>query len=177
MTTTLANLEFEPLCPWFPMLYVCGAAAHVPDIEWYIRTVKDRDQSAYHMLSFCHIPCIVLIHLIKNAVLWLGSMPVHNGISGEHSPCYIMMGQELSYDKHICLEFGEYVQTHKEHTNDTVGSICLGPMGNMQGSHWFMNLVTGACISRTRWTHFPMAIFSEWPTWTGPRNGRDTHLC
>ena len=159
MTTTLANLEFEPLCPWFPMLYVCGAAAHVPDIEWYIRTVKDRAQSAYHMLSFCHIPCIVLIHLIKHAVLWLGSFPVHNDISGEHSPCYIMMGQELSYDKHICLEFGEYVQTHKEHTNDTVGSICLGPMGNMQGSHWVHELGHWSMHFKNKMDTFPNGYF------------------
>ena len=132
VTTILADPEFEPLCPWFPMLTMCGAAVHVPDIERYIRTVKDRAQSTYHMLPFCHIPHIVLIHLIKNAVFWLNSFLAWDGGSGEHSPCYIMMGQELSYDKHICLEFGEYVQTHEEHTNKmtdhTFSATCLGPM-------------------------------------------------
>ena len=42
LTTILANREFEPLHPSFPMLNICGAAAHIPNIEWYIRTVKDR---------------------------------------------------------------------------------------------------------------------------------------
>ena len=125
-------------------------------IKQYIRTVRDRVQTTYHMLPLHHIPWIVLIHLIKNVVFWLNSFPACNGISGEHSPSFIMMEQEVSYDKHVWLEFREYVQTHKEHTtemiNCTVGAICLGPTSNIQGSHWFMNLVTGVHITKTRWT-------------------------
>ena len=48
-----------------------------------------------------------------------------------------MKGQELQYDLHIQLEFGEYIQTHDEHTNDmyerAISGICLGPTGNNQG--------------------------------------------
>ena len=47
-----------------------------------------------------------------------------------------MTGKELEYAKHVQLEFGEYVQTHEEHTNDmydqTTGAIFLGPNGNNQ---------------------------------------------
>ena len=74
-----------------------------------------------------------------------------------------MTGQELSYDKHVCLEFGEYVSV--EHTNKMadhiVGTICLRPTGNMQGRHWFINLVTGAHISRTRWTCLAREVIIE----------------
>ena len=52
------------------------------------------------------------------------------------------------FDKHAILEFGSYVQTHEEHTNDmshcTLGAVCLGPTGNRQGGHWFMSLSSGA---------------------------------
>ena len=37
----LANPEFEPLRPWFPMLNCCGADEHIPEVERYIRTLKD----------------------------------------------------------------------------------------------------------------------------------------
>ena len=50
-----------------------------------------------------------------------------------------MTGKEFEYAKHVQLEFGEYVQTHEEHTNDmydqTTGAIFLGPNGNVQGGH------------------------------------------
>ena len=59
---------------------------------------------------------------------------------------------ELQYDLHVHLEFGEYVQTHEDHTNEmyerTLGAICLGPNGNAQGGHWFMSLATGAQITQ-----------------------------
>ena len=53
---------------------------------------------------------------------------------------------------HVHLKFGEYIQTHEEHTNEmyehTLGAICLGPTGNSQGGHWFMGLGTGARITQ-----------------------------
>jgi hypothetical protein len=38
----MANNEFEPLRPWFPQVNCCAADEHVPEIERYIRTVKNR---------------------------------------------------------------------------------------------------------------------------------------
>ena len=81
----------------------------------------------------------MLIHLIKNAVLRLNALPVQDGISTEHSPQYIMTGQELEWKKHAVMEFGAYAQCHEEHTNQmtprTIGAVCLGPTGNVQGGH------------------------------------------
>ena len=71
-----------------------------------------------------------------------------------------MTGFELSFKLHARIEFGAYVQTHEEHTNDmsqqTLGAICLGPNGNRQGRHWFMSLTTGTCITQHRWTPLPL---------------------
>ena len=59
------------------------------------------------------------------------------------------------------MEFGAYVQTHKEHDNSvsvdrTLGAICMGPTGNIEGGHYFMSLATGERITRHRWTPYPM---------------------
>jgi hypothetical protein len=71
-----------------------------------------------------------------------------------------MTGQEIDYNKHVCLEFGEYVQTHEEHNNAmtdrTLGAICLGLTGNECGTHWFMCVASRARITRSRWTALPM---------------------
>ena len=142
------------------MLNCAAANEHVPEVERFIRTIKDRVRSTYRMLPYKRIPRTMLIHLTKNSVFWLNAFPARDGVSSKHSPRYIMTGQELSYSHHVQLEFGEYVQTHKEHTNKmmerTLGAICLGPTGNQQGSHWFLSLATGARIVRHRWTRLPL---------------------
>ena len=112
------------------------------------------------MLPFRHIPRIVLIHLVKNAVFWINAVPTNDGITRQYSPRYIMTGQQLLASKHAVLPFGSYVQTHEQHTNDmnerTLSCICLGPTGNVQGGHWFMSLASGDKLIRYRWTELPM---------------------
>jgi hypothetical protein len=143
VSSILADNEFEPLQQWYPALNTCAANEHVPEIE----RVKDRSRSTYRMLPFRYLPRIVLVHLLRNAVFWLNAFPHEDGATQKYSPCYIMTGQHLSFAKHAVIEFGAYVQTHKEHTNEmgqhTMGCICLGPPGNRQGAHWFMSLSSG----------------------------------
>ena len=138
---------------WYPHLDTCSADDHIPDIERYIRMIKDRTRSTYQTLPFTHIPKIMLTHLVMNVVFWLNSFPVQDGISSTQSPRFIMTGHELDYKKHAQLLFGEYVQTHEEHDNSmharTIGAICLGPTGSQQAAHWFMSLRTGAKLART----------------------------
>jgi hypothetical protein len=75
ITKLFADPEFEALHPWFPCLDTCCTNDHIPDIECFIRTVKDRSRSTYQMLPFKYIPQIVLIQLVKNAIFWLNSFP------------------------------------------------------------------------------------------------------
>ena len=160
VSVLLGDPEFEPIRSAFPQLNCCAADEHVPDIERYIRTVKDRVRSTYRMLPFKRVPRLVLIHLVKNAVFWLNALPATDGVSSTHSPRYLLTGCELEYPLHVRLEFGEYVQTHEKHgnrmTDRTLGAICLGPSGNSQGGHYFMCLSTGGRIIRDRWTDLPM---------------------
>ena len=55
----------------------------------------------------------MLIHLMKNAILWLNAFPESDGVSSEHSPCYLLTGYELAYGTHAVLKFGAYIQTHE----------------------------------------------------------------
>ena len=93
----LGDPEFEPIQATFPQLNCCAADEHVPAIERYIRTVKDRVWSTYRMLPFKTVPRLVLIHLVKNAMFWLNALPAMDGLSSTHSPRYILTGRELEY--------------------------------------------------------------------------------
>ena len=61
-----------------------------------------------------------------------------------------MTGRNIDYNKHIKLEFGEYVQTHEEHDNTmktlTTGAIACRPSGNAQGGQLFYSLTTGRML-------------------------------
>jgi hypothetical protein len=158
-----ADPEFTPLQAALPQICFnfCAQKEHVPDIERFIRTVKDRVRSAYNMVPFKHIPRLVIIRLVANAVFWLNAFPQSDGVSNSLSSRYLLTGRHLDYTKHVRSEFGAYDQTHEQHTNDmnarTLGAICLGPSGNEQGGHYFMPLAsTGKRIHRHRWTELPM---------------------
>ncbi len=83
ITTNLGDPKFQPLDVEFPGQQVncCGADVHIPQVERYIRTVKDQVCSAYSILPFQRLPRIVVGHLSKNAVFWLYSFPSADGAS------------------------------------------------------------------------------------------------
>ena len=91
----MADSEFEALRPWYPTLNTAAADEHVAEVERYIRTIKDSTRSAYSLLPFRHVPRIVLIHLVKNAVFWRNAFLTDDGITRMYSPRYILTGQEL----------------------------------------------------------------------------------
>jgi hypothetical protein len=102
----------------------------------------------------------MIIRLVSNALFWLNAFPHKDGVSSTLSPRYLLTGKHLDFTKHVCTEFGAYVQTHEEHTNNmnarTLGAICLGPSGNEQGGHFFMSLATGKRIHQNRLTDLSM---------------------
>ena len=76
------------------------------------------------------------------------------------SPREVVTGLRIDHNKHCKYEFGEYVQTHEEHTNGleprTIGALALFPTGNRQGGVYFMSLLTGRVLNRTHATKLPM---------------------
>jgi hypothetical protein len=162
VTAVHADPEFEPLQAAFGQLQFnfCAQNEHVPEIERFIRTVKDRARSGYNNLPFSRIPRLIIIRLVSNAVFWLNAFPHKDGASSTLSPWHLLTGKHLDFNKHVRAEFGAYAQTHEQHSNDmnsrTLGAICLGPSGNEQGGHWFLSLSTGKRIHRHQWTSLPM---------------------
>ena len=84
---------------------------------------------------------------VANAVFGMNAFLQADSTLDTLLPCYLLTSEHLDYWKHVCLEFGGYIQTHEEHTNDltpqTISAICLSPLGNEQGGHYFMSLMTG----------------------------------
>ena len=133
---------------------------HVGDIERFIRTIKERMRAIYNTLPFQKVPARLTIEMGKASVFWLNSLPQKNGLYSELSPRTIVTGQKLDFKRHCRFQFGEYVQTHKEHDNSmsprTVGVLALRPTGNAQGSFYFMSLSTGWVLNWLRGTVLPM---------------------
>ena len=142
------------------ILNICSANEHVPEIERYIRTLKERVRSIATVLPFKEYPPLLIVEMVYNCVFWLNSFPHEDGVHDTLSPRAIMMGQEIQYDKHCRVEFGTYVQVHEKHNNSmesrTSGAIALRPSGNEQGGHYFLSLHTGKRVLRNHWTVLPM---------------------
>jgi hypothetical protein len=142
-------------------LNVAGNDEHVPEVERYIRTVKDRTRSTRSTLPFRKIPAVMIIEMVYAAVFWLNTFPPNDGVS-DMSPRELITGHKLDYNKHCKLELGAYVQTHETHDNTmtdrTIGAISLRPTGNQQGGYYFMSLASGRRLNRKPkdWTELPM---------------------
>ena len=114
----------------------------------------------YNTLPFQKIPARLVIEMAKMAVFWLNAFPTAGGASHDLSPRTIITGQQVDYKRHCCFQFGEYTQTHEEHNNSmnprTVGAIALRPVGNGQGSYYFLSVTTGRVLNRLPPTSLPM---------------------
>ena len=133
---------------------------HVGDIERYILTVKECMRAIYNTLPSQKIPARLIIKMAKTAVFWLSAFPTAGGVLQRMSLRTIITGQNVDYKRHCRFQFGEYAQTHKEHNNSmnprTIGAIVLRPVGNGQGSFYFMSTTTGRVLNRQHATALPM---------------------
>lgn len=89
-------------------------------------------------------------HDFYHIIFWLNSFPTTGGVSETLSPCRIIIGIQLGYAKHCCLEFGTHAQFHEEHDNSMTAhttppgrAIKLHPTGNTQGGYYLFSLTTG----------------------------------
>ena len=159
------DLQFDPIKSDIEELHidmnVVSEDEHVPEIERYIRTVKERVRGAQTTLPFPKLPGRMTVELVASCIFWLNVFPKIAGVSATLSPRTIITGNELDYKKHCTLQFGEYVHTHEKGTNSTaiprsIGAIAMRPTGNAQGGFWFYSLKTGRRINRRRCTPMPM---------------------
>lgn len=110
-------------------------------------------------LSQIHLGTM-LVEMFYASTFWLNCFPPSSGASKTMSPRLLVTGVGADYTKHCALEFGSYMQVHKDHNNtlvtQTYGAIALQPAGNLQGGHYFMSLATGWCMAHNHWTELPM---------------------
>jgi hypothetical protein len=141
-------------------LNITSESEHVPEIERYIRTLKERSRGAYNTVPFKTLPAVMIVEMVHASNFWLNMFPAGDGVSATQSPRQIMTGQQCDYKLHCKVQFGEYVQVHESHDNSmltrTTGAIALRPTGNIQGGYFFMSLTTGKRINRLSWTPLPM---------------------
>ena len=164
VTTALMDGEFVPLRRGLAEISITLSETsrdkHVGDIERYIRTVKERMRAIYNTMPFRKVPARLVIEMAKTAVFWLKAFPVLGGASGNLSPHTILTGQKVDYKRHCRFQFGEYTQTHEEHDNSmnprTVGALALHPVGNGQGSFYFLSISLGRVLNRLHATALPM---------------------
>jgi hypothetical protein len=88
-------------------LNVVSNDEHVPEIERYIRTVKERTRCVYTMLPYRKMPSRMVVEMVKASVFWLNMFPVDDGVSDTMSPREIVAGLQIDFHKHCKLEFGE----------------------------------------------------------------------
>ena len=116
---------------------------HVPEIERYIRTVKERTRANYNIVPFKKIPSVMIVEMVHASNYWLNMFPAHDGVSATQSPRRILTGQVGDFNLHCGIQFGEYAQVHESHDNTmatrTTGAIALRPTGNIQGGYYFFS--------------------------------------
>ena len=127
----MADNQFESmrgeLADMGALINVVSRDEHVPEIERYNRTIKERVRSAYNMLPFKFVPPVFIIELVYAQVFWRNMFALAGSISSTQSPSELVLNRKLDFNAHCKVEFGEYVQTHEEHDNSmsahTVGAI------------------------------------------------------
>ena len=141
-------------------LNITGRDEHVPEIERFIHTVKERARAIINTLPFEILPHRLIVEIVYNVMFWLNCFPHKDGIHATLSPCTIITGSNISHNEHCRLQFGSYMQVHEQHNNSmamrTSGAIALHPTGNAQGSYYFLSLHFGKRVIRNNWTVLPM---------------------
>ena len=75
----LLDGQFEPLRGELSTMSIdiniVSTSEHVPEIERYIRTVKERTRAIYNSLPFNQFPTRIIIEMVRISVYWLNVFP------------------------------------------------------------------------------------------------------
>ena len=100
------------------MLNITSRDEHVPKIERFNCTIKEQVCSNYSMLPYNYLPPMIAIEMVHCSVFWRNMFALKGGISKTQSSSKIVLNRKLNFNAHCIVEFGQYVQTHEEHSND-----------------------------------------------------------
>ena len=82
------------------MLNVTSHDEHVPEIERFIRTAKERVRAIVNTLPFKQYPNRLIVETVYNTILWLNCFPHMDGIHLTLRPQTIITGSTIDYNKH-----------------------------------------------------------------------------
>ena len=87
---------------------------HVPEVERYIRTIKERVRAISSVLPCKQYPLRLIAEMVYNAVFWLNTFPHNNGRHPTIRPRTLITGLAIDYHNHCKLSFGTYIKFHEE---------------------------------------------------------------
>ena len=109
VTIILADNQFESMrgdiASLGAIVNVVSCNEHVPEVERYNRTIKDRVRSQYNMLPFKVIPPIIIFELVYAQVFWRNMFALKGGVSTTQSPAEIILNRKLDFNTHCKVEF------------------------------------------------------------------------
>ena len=133
---------------------------HVASIERAIRQIKERVRAFLHSLPF-QATKEITIYLVYYIVGMINNIPRSTSVV-EMSPKEKLTGKKLDYKLDFKLQFGDYCQANEEDNlknsmkSRTFPAICLGPVGNIQSSYYFLNLNSWQVVKRRQWIKLPI---------------------
>ena len=140
---------------------ITAANEHQPHVERSNQTIKERIRCGFHSVPFSRMPPRMVAELVYACVFWLNSICVSSGVSPTLSQREIITGVSLDYNLHARFQFGDYILTHHDATDNSMAeratsAIYLRPSGNVQGGFFAFNLTTGKRIHVFHATLKPM---------------------
>ena len=124
--------------------------------------VKERVHSTWNSLPYKKSPKRMISRMVENTVFWINAIPISSGMSCTIHPQTIVTGTAIDLNKYCRIEFGAYTKAHEKTFSQnstqsrTEPAICLIPTGNLQGSHWLINLRTRRRIKQRTFTPLPV---------------------
>jgi len=74
---------------------ITGRDEHVPEVERYIRTFKERARAIIITLPFKILLNQLIIEIVYNAIFWPNCFPHKDGIHSTFSPCTKVTGSKF----------------------------------------------------------------------------------
>ena len=133
---------------------------HVPEIERAGRTMKERVRAIWNTLPY-KLTNDMVVRLVYYACTMINMFPKSNSIGGR-PPRELFTGIRVDFKRDCKLGYGEDVQVYADEdiTNTmkprTLGAICVGVSGNLQGTYLFLSLATWKILKRRQWVEMPI---------------------
>ena len=74
---------------------IVPAQTHVPEVERFIRVIKERFRALYHHLPYSTMPGVMVDKAVTHLTKWLNCFPVKGGMSPYYSPRTILLKRVL----------------------------------------------------------------------------------